>query len=78
MECLHCIITPGRPDWEKQRGEELRQAAVSAQGRGCVQGVRGVFPTVSSDGSKLTFVDNEFKAVWVADGRRVLRVVWEV
>lgn len=40
--------------------------------------VSGVFPTVSSDSSKLAFVDNEFKAVWVADGRRGLRVVWEV
>jgi hypothetical protein len=39
--------------------------------------VSGVFPTVSSDGSKLAFVDNEFKAVWVADDR-ALRVVWEV
>lgn len=39
--------------------------------------VSGVFPTVSSDGSKLAFVDNEFKAVWVADDRG-LRVVWEV
>ncbi|KAL5699960.1 hypothetical protein ACHQM5_025472 [Ranunculus cassubicifolius] len=29
--------------------------------------VSGVFPTVSKDGSKLAFVDNEFKAVWVAD-----------
>jgi len=32
------------------------------------------FPAISSDGSKLAFVDNEFKAVWVADsqGLRVL------
>ncbi|TVU25592.1 hypothetical protein EJB05_28094, partial [Eragrostis curvula] len=36
--------------------------------------VWGVFPTISSDGSKLAFVDNEFKAVWLADkqGLRVL------
>jgi len=38
--------------------------------------VSGVFPTVSTDGSKLAFVDNEFKAVWVAD-KKGLRVVWE-
>ncbi|MCL7049133.1 hypothetical protein MKW94_022498 [Papaver nudicaule] len=29
--------------------------------------VSGVFPTVSKDGKRLAFVDNEFKAVWVAD-----------
>lgn len=39
--------------------------------------VSGVFPTISADGSKLAFVDNEFKAVWVADGRG-LRVAHEV
>ncbi|GJN04331.1 hypothetical protein PR202_ga21873 [Eleusine coracana subsp. coracana] len=38
--------------------------------------VSGVFPTFSTDGSKLAFVDNEFKAVWLAD-RQGLRVVWE-
>ncbi|GJN04352.1 hypothetical protein PR202_ga21895 [Eleusine coracana subsp. coracana] len=38
--------------------------------------VSGVFPTISSDGSKLAFVDNEFKAVWLAD-KKGLRVVWE-
>lgn len=38
--------------------------------------VSGVFPTFSKDGSKLAFVDNEFKAVWVAD-RQGLRVVFE-
>ncbi|GMN53525.1 hypothetical protein TIFTF001_022654 [Ficus carica] len=36
--------------------------------------VSGVFPTFSSDGSKLAFVYNEFKAVWVADDKG-LRVV---
>ncbi|RZC56016.1 hypothetical protein C5167_014872 [Papaver somniferum] len=30
--------------------------------------VSGVFPTISKDGKRLEFVDNEFKAVWVADG----------
>uniref|UniRef100_A0ACD5ZRY2 Uncharacterized protein n=1 Tax=Avena sativa TaxID=4498 RepID=A0ACD5ZRY2_AVESA len=30
--------------------------------------VSGVFPTVSKDGRKLAFVDNEFKTVWLADG----------
>lgn len=39
--------------------------------------VSGVFPTFSKDGSKLAFVDNEFKAVWVADSQG-LRVVFEV
>ncbi|KAI3944043.1 hypothetical protein MKW98_015195 [Papaver atlanticum] len=29
--------------------------------------VSGVFPTISKDGKRLAFVDNEFKAVWVAD-----------
>jgi len=38
--------------------------------------VSGVFPTISKDGSKLAFVDNEFKAVWVADSQG-LRVVYE-
>ena len=31
--------------------------------------VSGVFPTISKDGSKLAFVDNEFKAVWIADSQ---------
>lgn len=39
--------------------------------------VSGVFPTFSADGSKLAFVDNEFKAVWVADSKG-LRIVYEV
>lgn len=39
--------------------------------------VSGVFPTFSKDGSKLAFVDNEFKAVWVADSQG-LRIVFEV
>jgi len=39
--------------------------------------VSGVFPTFSKDGSKLAFVDNEFKAVWLADSKG-LRVVFEV
>lgn len=39
--------------------------------------VSGVFPTISKDGSKLAFVDNEFKAVWVADSQG-LRIVYEV
>ncbi|KAF4397165.1 hypothetical protein G4B88_009011 [Cannabis sativa] len=34
--------------------------------------VSGVFPTFSQDGSKLAFVDNEFKAVWVADNKGLL------
>ncbi|WVZ49709.1 hypothetical protein U9M48_001041 [Paspalum notatum var. saurae] len=38
--------------------------------------VSGAFPTFSKDGSKLAFVDNEFKAVWVADSQGV-RVVFE-
>ncbi|TKV96459.1 hypothetical protein SEVIR_9G429832v4 [Setaria viridis] len=39
--------------------------------------VSGVFPTFSKDGSKLAFVDNEFKAVWLADSKG-LRVVFDV
>ena len=39
--------------------------------------VTGVFPTISKDGSKLAFVDNEFKSVWLADDQG-LRVVYEV
>jgi hypothetical protein len=39
--------------------------------------VSGVFPTISKDGSKLAFVDNQFKAVWLADSRG-LRIVYEV
>ncbi|KAF0921369.1 hypothetical protein E2562_006941 [Oryza meyeriana var. granulata] len=38
--------------------------------------VSGVCPTISKDGSKLAFVDNEFKAVWLADSHG-LRVVYE-
>ncbi|KAL7219560.1 hypothetical protein ACSBR2_012586 [Camellia fascicularis] len=38
--------------------------------------VPGIFPTFSKDGSKLAFVDNEFKAVWVADSKG-LRIVYE-
>ncbi|KAL5555707.1 hypothetical protein UlMin_037943 [Ulmus minor] len=38
--------------------------------------VSGVFPTFSIDGSKLAFVDNEFKNVWVADSEG-LRIVYE-
>ncbi|GMN64548.1 hypothetical protein TIFTF001_033614 [Ficus carica] len=36
--------------------------------------VSGVFPTFSKDGSKLAFVDNEFKSVWVADGKELRQV----
>lgn len=39
--------------------------------------VSGVFPTFSADGTQLAFVDNEFKAVWVAD-KKGLRNVFEV
>lgn len=38
--------------------------------------VSGVFPTISRDGSKLAFVDNEFKSVWLADSQG-LRVVYQ-
>ena len=37
----------------------------------------GVFPTFTRDGKKFAFVDNEFKAVWVADDQG-LRVVFNV
>ncbi|KAG2623659.1 uncharacterized protein LOC120697017 [Panicum virgatum] len=36
--------------------------------------VSGVFPTISKDGSKLAFVDNSFKAVWLADGPNLHKV----
>ncbi|KAJ4745205.1 DPP6 N-terminal domain-like protein [Rhynchospora pubera] len=36
--------------------------------------VSGAFPTISKDGSKLAFVDNEFKEVWLADSQG-LRIV---
>lgn len=38
--------------------------------------ISGVFPTISKDGSKLAFVDNEFKAVWVAD-KEGLHIAYE-
>lgn len=37
----------------------------------------GAFPTFSNDGKKVAFVDNEFKAVWVADDKG-LRIAYEV
>lgn len=37
----------------------------------------GAFPTFSSDGKRVAFVDNEFKSVWVAD-EKGLRIVFEV
>ena len=36
--------------------------------------VSSVFPTISKDGSKLAFVDNSFKAVWLADGPNLHKV----
>ncbi|KAI8020457.1 Tol-Pal system protein TolB [Camellia lanceoleosa] len=36
--------------------------------------VPGIFPTFSSDGSKLAFVDNKFKALWVADSNGLREV----
>ncbi|CAO2145088.1 unnamed protein product [Urochloa humidicola] len=39
--------------------------------------VTGVFPSVSKNGKKVAFVDNEFKAVWLADSKG-LRVVYKV
>ncbi|WVZ49272.1 hypothetical protein U9M48_000644 [Paspalum notatum var. saurae] len=40
--------------------------------------VTGVFPSVSKNGKKLAFVDNEFKAVWLAvAGERTPRVIYE-
>lgn len=38
--------------------------------------VAGAFPAFSKDGSKLAFVDNEFKSVWLADSDG-MRVVFE-
>ena len=39
--------------------------------------VSGVFPSISPCGTKLAFVDNEFKAVWVADSTG-LHMVYKV
>jgi hypothetical protein len=36
--------------------------------------VSGVFPTISKDGSKLAFVDNEFSALWLADSQGLRQV----
>uniref|UniRef100_A0ACD5ZKM2 Uncharacterized protein n=1 Tax=Avena sativa TaxID=4498 RepID=A0ACD5ZKM2_AVESA len=36
--------------------------------------VSGVFPTISTDGKKITFVNNDFKEVWLADGNTVRMV----
>uniref|UniRef100_A0ACD5VAF5 Uncharacterized protein n=2 Tax=Avena sativa TaxID=4498 RepID=A0ACD5VAF5_AVESA len=38
--------------------------------------VSGMFPTISKDGSKLAFVDNEFKSVFIADSQG-LRIIYE-
>lgn len=38
--------------------------------------VPGVFPTISRDGSKLAFVDNEFKNVWLVEGNKAPRIVY--
>ncbi|XBI43647.1 hypothetical protein VPH35_108393 [Triticum aestivum] len=38
--------------------------------------VSGAFPAISKDGSKLAFIDKEFKAVWIADSQG-LRMVYE-
>ncbi|KAL5579156.1 hypothetical protein UlMin_011598 [Ulmus minor] len=38
--------------------------------------VPGVFPTISRDGSKLAFVDNEFKNVWLVEGNKRPRIVF--
>ncbi|XP_044948499.1 uncharacterized protein LOC123398051 [Hordeum vulgare subsp. vulgare] len=41
--------------------------------------VTGVFPSISKNGKKLAFVDNEFKAVWLADDSEAgLRIVYKV
>ena len=39
--------------------------------------VSGAFPTFSTDGKKLAFVDNEFRNVWVADSEG-LRIAYRV
>nr|XP_051222489.1 uncharacterized protein LOC127340782 [Lolium perenne]XP_051222495.1 uncharacterized protein LOC127340782 [Lolium perenne] len=39
--------------------------------------VSGVFPTISKDGTKLAFVDNEFSAVWLVDKQSPPRKVYE-
>jgi Tol biopolymer transport system component len=49
-----------------QKNFEKVQTPASHKDVGLLR-VAGVFPSFSKDGSKLAFVDNEFKAVWVAD-----------
>lgn len=39
--------------------------------------VSGVLPSFSGDGSKLAFVDNEFRGIWLAD-KQGLRMVYKV
>ncbi|KAL5578698.1 hypothetical protein UlMin_011140 [Ulmus minor] len=39
--------------------------------------VPGAFPTISKDGSKLAFVDNEFKNVWLVEGNKPPRIVFK-
>nr|BAK07068.1 predicted protein [Hordeum vulgare subsp. vulgare] len=56
-----------------QRNFHKLQSPPSHAGVGLFR-VSGVFPTTSKDGSKLAFVDNNFKAVWLADSHGIRRV----
>ncbi|KAL5719342.1 hypothetical protein ACHQM5_012135 [Ranunculus cassubicifolius] len=46
--------------------KEFQKLDSAEPGVGLIR-VSGVFPTFTKDGSKIAFVDNEFKALWVAD-----------
>lgn len=59
-----------------QKNFEKVQTPASHKDVGLLR-VAGVFPSFSKDGSKLAFVDNEFKAVWVAD-KDGLRVIYNL
>ncbi|KAL5578716.1 hypothetical protein UlMin_011158 [Ulmus minor] len=53
----------------------LKKVKCPLQGVGLFR-VPGAFPTISKDGSKLAFVDNEFKSVWLVESNRQPRIVY--
>ncbi|KAL5578713.1 hypothetical protein UlMin_011155 [Ulmus minor] len=53
----------------------LKKVQCPLQGVGLFR-VPGAFPTISKDGSKLAFVDNEFKSVWLVESNNQPRIVY--